>query len=655
MAETISRSRINISVTSEGTEVPGTYILTDISVKKDINKIPEATLTYSDGGVAQNEDFALVDSGIFDKGKKVVISAGYNNSLAPIFEGVVDSIELVIDKVNKMIVKCYNQAHFLTSVSMGTGVKLEGKGIHEAIKEVLSAYSGDVKNAVKEPKNKDALQKPQIVVDPFKTCWDFVKENLGSHIIIPEDQLLRIEPLVFKEIEKSEVEISYGDNLRSFKVKEHVDKLQAMKVQGYDLEDPINAEIKGDKKASELYSEFKDYMNADTGEYLSKIKDEEIITGTHINTQAEVDLIVETKKTATLLAFKSGSISIHGDNRVKLATMIEVEGLPTRFSKLFFIGGIEHKISKGWETVIKVGNGASGGMGKLAAAAGGGGGGGAGGISNQSDPAGSPVTGAKLSGNLTIGTVDSIHKDTEEGLYKIKVKLTKLLGDIVDARMMQPYAGIGSDSKPGEGTFFFPNVGSEVVLTPIEGDENNWVVLGCLYSKKVNKPSEELKKHKGDTQPDENNSHKAIVTKDFILDFFDDAEDPRFMIASRDDGKKYEYTDKKYSIAMHTKKDPHITITYDKTKIVMDKEGVLIDSAKNIVLKADSGDIEMSAKNIKMSGTADIGLDGQNITAAAKTNFDIEGMQAAIKGKTQVNIESSAIAALKGGATTKIG
>ncbi|OJJ22561.1 hypothetical protein BKI52_07720 [marine bacterium AO1-C] len=648
MADT-PKTRISVEVLagkSGSTPIPGNFRLMDINIRKDINKIPEATLTYADGGVAEREKFEVADSKLFDKGNKVIIKAGYNSKTEVIFEGVVDENELTVDKLSKFVVKCYNQAHLLTRVSMGKDLTLKDKSIPGAVKTVLSAQK-DVTSSVTIASKpaEDALKKPQIIVDPFKTCWDFVKENLACYIAIPEDKKLRIEVPDFSQAADTGVKIVYGKNLRSFKVKENVDVLQALSVKGFDQKKPTE-KLESEQKATALYNSYKTYMNKDTQAILGDIKEVEVISGAHIHTKADIDFITEAKKTASLLAFKTGNIVIHGESKVQLATIVEVEGLPESHSPKFFVGGIEHRIGKDWETTIKVGGNASGGLGKLT--------GGGGGSANQSDPAGSPTTGAKLSGNLTIGIVQSIHKDEEEGLYKIEVMLPKLMDTIVTARVLQPYAGAGDESKPGEGTFFFPNKGAEVVLTPLEGDENNWLVIGSLYSP-ANKPSEELKLHKQKTQPDEDNAHKSIVTKDFILDFFDGKEDPRFMIASRDDGKKMNASDKKYSIAMHIKKEPHITVTYDKTKIVMDKEGVLVESAKNIVLKADKGDIEMSAKNIKIDGTADVTINGQNIKTAAKTNFNVEGMQVAVKGKTQVNVESSATAAFKGSAMTNIG
>ena len=648
------KTRISVEVLagkSGSTAVPGNYRLMDINVKKDINKIPEATLTYVDGGVAEREKFEVADSGLFNKGNKVVIKAGYNNINEVIFEGIVDANELTVDKLSKFVVKCYNQAHPLTSISLGKDLTIKDMSMPKAIQTVLGKdeVKGKVssKLGLDKDHSEDSLKKPQIVVDPFKTCWDFIKENLGFYIAIPEDDNLRIEVPNFEQTPDG-LEIVYGKNLRNFKVKENTDKLQAVTVRGFDQKKSTE-KLETERDVSALYGSFKSYMNKDTQNILGDIKDVEVISGSHIHTKADIDFITKVKKLVTMMNFKTGTISIHGDSKVKLATIVEVVGLPESYSPKFFVGGLEHKIGRDWETIIKVGAGASGGLSKLASGSSGGGG-----SSNQSDPAGSATTGAKLSGNLTIGIVQSIHKDEEEGLYKIEVMLPKLMDTIVTARVLQPYAGAGAEGSPGEGTFFFPNKGAEVVLTPLEGDENNWLVIGSLYSP-TNKPSEELKLHGAKTQPDEDNAHKSIVTKDFILDFFDGKDDPRFMIASRDDGKKMNASDKKYSIAMHIKKEPHITVIYDKTKIVMDKEGVLVDSAKNIVLKADSGDIEMSAKNIKIDGTADVTINGQNIKAAAKTNFNVEGMQVAVKGKTQVNVESSATAAFKGSAMTNIG
>lgn len=627
---------VEIAAGKNGTEtIPGDFLLMSVHIVKDINKIPQATITFADGGVAEFEKFKVAESKLFDRGNKVVVKAGYNHKVETVFEGYVFDQDLQLGKVNKFVVKCYNQAKFLTLVSMSDEMT-EKKPI-EAVEFVLknNGNKAKVKASLKNKGKSKAATKERIVLDPQVNCWDYIKQNLANFIAIPHDDELVIDVPDFSKVDSS-VKVLYGTNLLSFKVKEEPNVLRTLQISGYDEKKP-DEELLFEKGPDVLYKSFKSYFNADTDKLFSANKMPEIISGTHIHTKADIDHIVETRKSQNLLAFKSGSITITGDSGVKLASLIKVEGLPGTYSENYFVGGIEHKIDKDWVTTIKVGANASGGLGKL----GGGGGGGAGGAGASggggSTGSGGTTTGAVASGNLTIAVVKEIHTD-KNGLYKVKIIVPKLGKKLVDARLLMPYAG-NNDKKEGEGMFFFPNVESEVIATPLEGDVNHWLIVGSLYSTK-NKPGEDL-------APDEKNLHKAIVTKHFFLDFFDDDAKAKLLITDR--------KDKKYQISMDIVDKPNINIKFDKTFIKLDDEhGIMVDSAKNITLKAKE-EILLDANKITVKAKTDIAMEGQNIKGAAKVAYNVEGAQIAVKGKSQVNVESSAMAAFKGSAMTNIG
>ncbi|EAY25098.1 phage baseplate assembly protein V [Microscilla marina] len=640
MAQT-PKTLVNVQVFAGkdgSTAMPGEFLLTSVEIKKSINKIPRAILTFVDGGVAEHEKFAVIESGLFDQWNKVVIKAGYNNVIdkTPLFEGYIFDQDLKLGSPNKFTVTCFNQAKYLTLTSLKD--VLEKKKPIEAVDFVLknNEHKSKVKGKVKDTSKSKAEAKDQIILDPQVNCWKYILDNLSNYIAVPNDKELSIEAPDFAQT-PSDFQIKYGKNLRSFEVKEASTSLRAIEIKGYDEKSP-DKPLEDTKTAKQLYGSFTKYLNSDSGSVFDVNKIPEYISGTHIHTKADMENILETRKTQNLLGFKSGKIVISGSNEVELATMVEVEGLPTEYSQSYFVGGIEHKIASDWVTTLKIGL-ESNGLGATGSGASTGG-------SLGSSSSSSSGEGASASGNLTLGVVHSIHEDAN-GTYKIKVNIHKFGDKIVEARMVQPYAGngLGKDAQDkGEGMLFFPNVGSEVILTPIEGDENYWVILGCLYSP-VSKPSAEVKE--GAAQPDEKNLHKSIVTKHFVLDFFDDDAKTRMTLASRDDGKTA-LNAKKYQISMDIKDKPNIQILFDKTFIKLDEEeGVMIDSAKNITLKAKD-DILLDANKITIKAKADVAVDGQNVNAKAKVAFNAEGAQVAVKGKSMVNVESSGPAAVKG-------
>lgn len=624
---------VEILAGKKGSEevMPGDFLLTSVEIKKSINKIPQATINFVDGGIAEHDKFNVIESGMFNKGNSVIINASYNNDTKTkktIFEGYVFDDRLQLGSPNKFTVICQNQAKYLTLTSINE--TLTGKTFIEAIDHVLknNDYKSDIVSNVKDDGKNKADEGDQIVIDPQVDCWKFILDNLCNYIAVPKDKELSIEVPNFKESPSTKVEIKYGKNLRSFDVKEAVTSIKGIEVKGYDPLDP-NKPLEKTQDPNQLYSSFSSYLNTDKKKIFDVNKMPELISGSHIHSPQVIDTIIEARKIYTLLGFKTGKITISGTGDLELATMVKVEGLPDKYNQSYFVGGIEHKITNDWVTTIQVGFSGSGGLEGLKSRGGSGGASAGGG----SKGGGASASGAPASGNLTLGIVKSIHEDTN-GTYQVKVKLHKFQDKEVDARMIQPFAGSGKGKDAnGEGMLFFPNKGAEVILTPIEGDENYWAILGCLYH-----PTAPIAKEvEAESGPiDEDNLHKSIVTKHFVLDFFDDDAKTRMTLASRDDGKT-KLNAKKYQISMDIKDKPNIQILFDKTFIKLDEEeGVMIDSAKNITLKAKENIVLEAKKNISIEATADLEKKAQNIKAEAKMALAQEGATVEVKGKTSM-------------------
>ena len=81
---------VSFSIMIEGKEIPGSSMVTQLEVKKEVNKVPTATFTVLDGDRAKLE-FPISESDDFKPGKKVKITAGYHQKEETIFEGVIVS------------------------------------------------------------------------------------------------------------------------------------------------------------------------------------------------------------------------------------------------------------------------------------------------------------------------------------------------------------------------------------------------------------------------------------------------------------------------------------------------------------------------------------------------------------------------------------
>jgi uncharacterized protein involved in type VI secretion and phage assembly len=220
---------------------------------------------------------------------------------------------------------------------------------------------------------------------------------------------------------------------------------------------------------------------------------------------------------------------------------------------------------------------------------------------------------------LHIGIVKKLDGDPLSH-YRIKVMIPsiKSTGEGVWAMLSQFYATNNA------GSFFVPEVNSEVIVGFLNDDPRYPVILGCLYDSK-NKPNETLTKE---------NSIKSILSKEKITISFDDKD--KVLTLNTPGKNKIVFSDK----------DKGITIEdQNGNKIETSEDGITITSKKKITF--DSKDeIEIkAAKAITIKSTGDnITLDGKGVEAKAKSNFKVTASSGAeIKASGTVTIKGSVV------------
>jgi uncharacterized protein involved in type VI secretion and phage assembly len=171
------------------------------------------------------------------------------------------------------------------------------------------------------------------------------------------------------------------------------------------------------------------------------------------------------------------------------------------------------------------------------------------------------------------------------------------------------------------GSFFVPELNSEVIVGFINDDPRFPVVLGSLYSKK-NTTKEKFTK---------DNFIKSIVTKGGSRLEFDD-KDKTFKVI----------TPKKNMIFISDKAKGVKIEDQNKNVISTSDKGVTITSKKDIKLTA-SGKLELKGtKGVVLNSSAgDAKIDGKNVKINAKLKADVNG-------KAGVNVKASAAVNIKG-------
>ena len=106
---------VSYSIMVDGQELSSGAVVHTIEVKKEVNKIPTATIVVLDGDPASME-FPLSQGDTFKPGKKVKISAGYHQKEETIFEGLVVSHGMRINEegLSELSIRCVDAAASMT-------------------------------------------------------------------------------------------------------------------------------------------------------------------------------------------------------------------------------------------------------------------------------------------------------------------------------------------------------------------------------------------------------------------------------------------------------------------------------------------------------------------------------------------------------------
>lgn len=214
-----------------------------------------------------------------------------------------------------------------------------------------------------------------------------------------------------------------------------------------------------------------------------------------------------------------------------------------------------------------------------------------------------------------IGKVVQIHDDPENQ-YRIKV-LVPALNETTDgiwARLTQFYTGEAS------GSFFIPEIGTQVVLSFVANDPRFPVILGSLYSQNQTP----------DNIPQEENIIKNIVTASNLKIEFNESE--KSLELSTPSGNKISLNEN----------DQEIIIEDQNNNIVKtSSSGIELTSQGDIKINA-GGKIELQANSqLNISSSSDVSIDGLNINQNANASLSA-------KATSNLELSSSGASILKG-------
>jgi uncharacterized protein involved in type VI secretion and phage assembly len=570
--------------------IPDTVPLKRVTVTRIANRIPFAILTILDGDVAKQE-FSASDTDLFSPGQRVEIQAGYHGQNKTVFKGILIRHTLKIEQNGRSFIEieCKDEAIKLTAGRKN--------------KYFFNQKDSDIIESILRSKVQPDVQSTAVthkeMVQYYATDWDFLvtRAEANGMLVFTDDGKVTVKKPDFNQAPK--FPLNYGTSIYEFEAE--MDARDQYPTAESSTWDPANQEIRKSTPGGGL-SRFtmpgSSLLNGAAGALglnvpglapntdYSRVLGLESLPLQHIGAFSgeEAQAWAAAQMTKSELAKNRGRVKFDGVADIKPGDCISLQGVGKRHSGKVFVTAVVHEIGDGmWYTHAQFG------------------------LSQRwfaqefedvtDQPASSLLPAIH---GLQIGIVTQINGSPSDTEFRIQVRLPMVnpQGDGLWTRLAAQDAG------NNRGAVWRPEIGDEVVVGFFNDDPRQAVVLGCLHSSKNPAP----------IPADDKNHEKGWVTRSNMKMVFND--DEKSIVIETPKGKKVTIDEKSDKILLE---DQH------KNKIVMDKNGIVIESSKDLTLKA--------AKDVKMEGT--------NIQQKAQATYKAES-------QGQAQLQATADMVIKG-------
>jgi phage protein D/phage baseplate assembly protein gpV len=583
---------ISFEIKIEGEVLPKEFVVMKIHVKSDVNKISKASVSIL-GGNSYESIFPESENIDFEPGKEITISIGYAEKNTLVFSGIIVKHRLSISE--GYLNHASRSVVVLEAADKAIKMTLEKKSdLYENKKD-----SDIITTLVSEAgltKNIDATTLEHDFLSRYNCCdWEFILSRASANGMVVFNSQNSITVEVPKVSGTELVTVIYGKDAYSFHADlDSVKQLQQVETAAYDVYEEEGVSQSGLEPAD------LDQPGTIDGKKLGKVTaPEKLVWNISAPLQTkELKSLADAALVLSRLKRIKGEVSFRGMTDLALGSLIKLDGFGNLFNGLAYVTGVEHRVENG-EFVTRVTFGVKDEWLKVS--------------SGTDFQFIHPIAG------LHVGIVKKIDSDPDKkNRIQVMIPSLKNSGDGLWAMLSHFYANKDA------GSFFVPELNSEVIIGFIDNDPRFPVVLGSLYSKN-NTPKDSFTKE---------NYLKSIETKAGVRLEFND-EDKAFKILTP--GK---------NTLLISDKSKGVTIEDQNGNVVTTSdEGVSITSKKDIILNA-TGKLELKGGTgivINSSG-GDVTADGKNLTLKAKAKIEVSGSSGAdIESSSVVNIKGSMV------------
>jgi len=568
-----------VSVLVDGKEIPGTYHVLGLSVAREVNRIPAATIHLRDGE-ASLSTFEVSNNDHFVPGKKIEIQLGYRSQNDSVFKGIVVKHGIKIRKNESLLlVECRHEA-----VKMSCGSKsryFTDKKDSDIMEEVIASYQLQKDVTTTAPNVKQVVQYDC-------TDWDFLvcRAEANGQVVLVEDGKVTIAPPVTTG--DPVVAVRYGATL--LELDAEIDaRWQAKGIKASSWNATDQAVIVAD--ASEPSTTGSGNLTYDELAAVMGGEAHEIRHGGKLD-QSELQAWADGCLLKERLAKVRGRAKFQGFAGALPGKVIDVTGIGERSEGKLYVSGVRHTVANGnWETDVQFGLSVEP-------------------FSATYNLRPLPAAGLLPAVNgLQVGVVTALENDPD-GEDRIKLRLPLVSPD--DEGIWARVATL--DAGKQRGTFFRPEIGDEVVVGFLSEDPRHPVVLGMLHSSA--KPAPESAK--------DANDRKGYVSREKMQLIFDDKK--KSIVCGTPAGNTMTLSEDDKGITLKDQNGNTITL---------DDAGITIESAKDLTLKA-AKDIKLEGLNVDMKAQT-------NFKAAGTVSVEVSGASTTIKGSATTVIQGGLV------------
>lgn len=572
---------VSFDLVVDGNTLDSSYQVIAISVKKEVNRIPSATIILRDGEAAEGE-FALSNSGDFVPGKAIEIKIGRDSNNTTVFMGIIVKHRIKVPESGEgmLIVECKDKC---VSMSLGRHNRyFEDSKDSEVMEQLISGYRGLNKDV-----EATSLEHAELV-QHHCTDWDFLllRAEANGRLVIVDDGKVQV-----KKPDTSAdpiLSVAYGTTLFEFEAEMDArTQWRSVEAQAWDYS---NQGIFTRSTDSVQVSEPGNLSGNTLAETIDLKKFELRHSGQLV--ESELQAWTDAAMLKSRLAKICGRARFLGFAAIKPGQLIELQGVGDRFNGKAFVSAVRHDVGNGiWDTHVQFGMPLR--------------------WFHRSPeimdvPAAGLLPGVQ---GLQIGKVVQLQGDPS-GEHRILVRLP-----IIDNSAPGIWARVASlDAGDERGAFFRPEIDDEVVVGFVNGDPRDSLVLGMLHSSARPAPLE----------AQDDNHEKGFQTRSKMRVLFND--ETKTITINTPAGNSIVLDEDSTSITIKDQND---------NKVVMDSTGIGLDSPKDIKINA-GGKIEITA-------TGDLSISAAKVAQTAQGSMEVKGATSKFEASGITEVKGSLV------------